>query len=575
MPDPGAMSDSPSSPAVATEPAQRARPAAQRGYDNPYAKRLFLIIDSLPQMQRAMAMTLSSFGANSVEYASKPSDALAKMAKYEFDVVLCDYDLGNGYDGLYLFEEIRARNLLKQSCVFMIVTGERRSQRVVSAAELVPDDYLLKPFTGEVLRARLERAMRKREAFRLVDESILHHEYLSAIDACNRKIEENGEFAFDFMRLKGSLALKIQDFDTARDAYMQVLRIKPTTWAKMGLAKALVGLKSLDEARLLFEAVLADNNQVMEAYDWLAKLYRGNGDLKRAQHVLQQAAELSPVVFSRQQRLAEAAVMNNDLATAETAYQQALDIAKYTWHRSPTHYATLARIQLARGDTASASRTLGNLRHDYRYNEEAEWLAGVVDSRLQAKNGEDGKAAELLDTADERFRQLLPKLDQDAQMEYARACYQQGREGRANEVMEYLIRNHHDEEDALARFGEMFEEIGLGAVGRQLIASNVKSVSELNNQAVLLAQSGQYEAAIEHFIKALEELPQNVQIMLNLINSVMAYVSQSGWHESHMRRAYELLGKVRDLAPTNNKFQKMLQSWRLLVSKMDKPQWVI
>jgi hypothetical protein len=42
-----------------------------------------------------------------------------------------------------------------------------------------------------------------------------------------------------------------------------------------------------------------------------------------------------------------------------------------------------------------------------------------------------------------------------------------------------------------------------------------------------------------------------------------------------MRRAYELLGKVRDLAPTNNKFQKMLQSWRLLVSKMDKPQWVI
>ncbi|QEL57203.1 response regulator [Chromobacterium paludis] len=569
------MSDSPSSPPPAAEAPRQSRAAPQRNYDNPYAKRLFLIIDSLPQMQRALAMTLSSFGANSVEYASKPSDALAKMAKFEFDVVLCDYDLGNGYDGLYLFEEIKARNLLKQSCVFMIVTGERRSQRVISAAELAPDDYLLKPFTGEVLRARLERAMRKREAFRPVDENILRHEYLSAIDTCKRKIEQNDEFAYDFMRLKASLALKIQDFDTARDAYMQVLRVKPATWAKMGLAKALAGLKSFEEARLLFEAVLADNNQLMEAYDWLAKLYRANGDLKRAQQMLRQAADKSPVVFARQQQLAEVAMLNKDLATAETAYQQTLDIAKYTWHRSPTHYATLARIQLARGDTATAGRTLGNLRHDYRYNEEAEWLAGVVDSQLQAKNGNPDKAAELLDAADERFRQLSSKLGQDAQLEYARACYQQGREDRGDAVMEFLIRNHHDDEDMLARFGDMFEEIGLGAQGHQLIANNVKSVAELNNQAVHLAQSGEFEAAIERFIKALEEMPQNVQIMLNLVSSVLAYVSQNGWHESHMRRAYELLGKARELAPTNNKFQKILQSWRLLVNKMDKPQWVI
>ncbi|POZ60857.1 response regulator [Chromobacterium alticapitis] len=569
------MSDTPANPTAAAAPVHHVRAAPQRNYDNPYAKRLFLIIDSLPQMQRALAMTLSSFGANTVEYASRPADALAKMAKFEFDVVLCDYDLGNGYDGLYLFEEIKTRNLLKQSCVFMIVTGERRTQRVISAAELAPDDYLLKPFTGEVLRARLERAMRKREAFKLVDENILRHEYLAAIETCNRKVEENGEFALDFMRLKGSLALKIQDFDTARDTYMRVLRVKPATWAKMGLAKALAGLKSLDEARLLFEAVLADSSQVMEAYDWLARLYRGNHDLKRAQHMLQQAAEKSPVVFSRQQQLAEVAALNKDLAVAETAYQQTLDIAKYTWHRSPTHYATLARIQLARGDSAAASRTLGNLRHDYRYNEEAEWLAGVVDSQLQTQNGNADKAGELLDAAGERFRQLSSKLEQDAQLEYARACYRQGRADRGDAVMEFLIRNHHDDEDMLARFGDMFEEIGLGPQGRQLIASNVKSVTELNNQAVHLAQSGEFDAAIERFVKALEEMPQNVQIMLNLISSVLAYVSRNGWHESHMRRAYELLGKARELAPTNNKFQKILLSWRLVVSKMDKPQWVI
>ena len=95
-------------------------------YNNPYAKKQFLIVDSVPEMQRALAMTLASFGAEKVEYAGKASDALVKLMRYDFDVVLCDFDLGTGNDGLYLLEEAKERNLLKQSCVFMIVSGEWR-----------------------------------------------------------------------------------------------------------------------------------------------------------------------------------------------------------------------------------------------------------------------------------------------------------------------------------------------------------------------------------------------------------------------------------------------------------------
>ena len=153
----------------------------------------------------------------------------------------------------------------------------------------------------------------------------------------------------------------------------------------MGLAKSLTGLKAYDEARLLFEEVLTDNDRVMEAYDWLAKLYRNNHNLDEAQATLKQATDISPVVFRRQQQLAEVALLNNQLEVAEEACQTTLDIAKYTWHRSPTHYAALARVQLARGDTANVGRTLSNLRRDYRYNEEGEWMAGVVDSQLQDK----------------------------------------------------------------------------------------------------------------------------------------------------------------------------------------------
>ncbi len=540
---------------------------------DPFRRKLFLVIDSVPEMQRALSMTLSSFGIDKVEFASKATDALAKMSRFEFDVVLCDYDLGNGYDGLYLFEEVKERNLIKQSCVFMIVTGERRAQRVISAAELAPDDYLLKPFTGEVLAQRLAKAIRRRAAFRLVDEAIMRHEYLAAIETCTRKIRERGEFTLDFMKLKGSLSLKIGDFDTARTIYAEVLALKNVPWAKLGLAKALTGLKSYDDARLLFEDVLQDNDRVMEAYDWLARLYRMGHDLPRAQSVLKNATEISPVVIRRQQQLAEVAVMNNDLGTAVEASRQALDIAKYTWHRHPTHYAVLARVQLAQGEAGAAARTLSSLRRDYRYNELGEWMADVVDSQLQEASGNHVRAASLLEGAKTRLDSMAQSPDPGSRMEFARACYAQNRAELGDATLCDLVRNHHDNEALLSSLGDLFEEVGRGDVGQELIAANVQSVVDLNNRAVRDAQAGNYEGAIDRFAKALEDMPDNVQVMLNLVNATMAYVHHTGWHESHMRRAAELLTRVRDVAPANNKFQKILHSWRSLTEKSGKPHW--
>jgi CheY-like chemotaxis protein len=559
------------------QPANLGRPITaghhEDEYRNIYAGKLFLVVDSVPEMQRAMAMTLASFGVEKVEYALRAGDALSKMARYEFDVVLCDYDLGNGYDGLYLLEEVKERNLIKQSCVFMIVTGERRAQRVISAAELAPDDYLLKPFTGEMLSQRLAKAMRKRTAFRPVDEAIMRNEYLSAIEICSRMIAERGEFSLDFMKLKGSLSLRIGDYDTARSLYVEVLRIKDVPWAKLGLAKALTGLKAYDQARMLFHEVLAENDRIMEAYDWLARLYRDDSDLEQAQDMLKKATDISPVVIRRQKELAEVAFLNKDLKTAEAASTEALEIARYTWHRSPNHYAMLARVQLAQGETGNASRTLGRLRRDFRYNASGEWMADVIDSQVQAHSGNNQRADVLLRQAEERYGQIAETLDPEAQMEFAFACYAQNKPQLGDKVMRDLVRNHHDDEEILARIGDVFEQAGRTDAGSKLISENVRSVVDLNNVAVKEAQGGAFDAAIERFARAHAEMPNNIQIMLNLVNATLAYVHRHGWHESHMRQASEMLAKVREVAPTNNKFQKLMQSWRLLTEKMGKPHW--
>ncbi|RTK95940.1 MAG: response regulator, partial [Neisseriaceae bacterium] len=147
-----------------------------------YSRLLFLVVDPAKEMRGAMTMTLSSMGANKVEFATRIGDALSRIQKNDIDIILSEYDLEHSADGLHLLEEIKQRNLCKQSTVFMIVTAERRAQNVIGAVEQAPDDYLLKPFTGEALSKRLDKAIRKKQEFRCVDDAMRNNEYLRAIE---------------------------------------------------------------------------------------------------------------------------------------------------------------------------------------------------------------------------------------------------------------------------------------------------------------------------------------------------------------------------------------------------------
>ncbi len=543
--------------------------------ENPYSSKLFLIIDNVPEMQRALSMTLSSFGANKVEYANRASDAMSKLARFDFDVVLCDFDLGNGYDGLHLLEEIKQKNLIKQSCVFMIVTAESRVERVVSAAELAPDAYLLKPFSGEQLRVRLEKAMRRRGALKSVDTFIQKNEYLAAITECDRRIAERDEFLLDFMKLKGSLSLQIGDHLGAESLYKEVLQIKALPWAKLGLGKALVGAKRFDEARPLFEEVLDENSRVMEAYDWLARIQEAKHEFGHAKQTLQTATELSPVVIRRQKKLGETAMQEGDFATAQTALQKTIDLAKYSSYRCPDDYAALARAQVAAGELSAAAQTVSNVRREFRGDPVADWTATVMESSVATASGQPHRGRELLEAAIEKYRDLSPMLNESAQLELVHACYKSGREDVAVRVVQQLVKNNHDNEALLDRVGYVYQQIGRAEDGKKLIEDNVQTVVDLNNEAVRLAQAGKLEEAVAMFNKAVDELPTNIQISLNAVNAILALVHRKGWHESFVACAHGYLERVRKADPANVKFQRLLVAYRTLIEKHGKQQWML
>ncbi|MDP1897107.1 MAG: response regulator, partial [Sulfurimicrobium sp.] len=119
-----------------------------------FKDKTFLVIDDIIGVRSSMRITITTFGGVKVDMAANAADAINKIEHRNYDIILCDYSLGDAKDGQQLLEELKRRRLIRNTTVFMMVTAERGYEKVVSAVELAPDDYLIKPFSGEVLRSR-------------------------------------------------------------------------------------------------------------------------------------------------------------------------------------------------------------------------------------------------------------------------------------------------------------------------------------------------------------------------------------------------------------------------------------
>lgn len=521
----------------------------------------FLVIDPVADMRTTMGMTLGQFGVRQLEHASRSSDALALIKRTEYDVILCEYDLGHGFDGLFLFDELRRHEMLKASCAFLIITGERRAQKVLGAAELVPDAIVLKPFTGDALFARLQRALHRKRRFQPIDSAILKHDFLYAIRLCNQEIKLGGSDMLEFVRMKTHLMLRISDWAGVRDLCRTLLTRQDVPWAKMALGKSLFELRKLDEAGQLFQSVISEHELVLDAYDWLARVKQAQGDLAGARGTLDQAVQRSPYVVARQRELGDVAWRSGDLATAQVALQETVGLSRYSFWRDPADHGRLAELLIQRGEVAEARKILAEVRKQFRQPQVA-IMAELLEADIQHRQGDHAAAGKKISAALLALDELNEPPGAALGMCMARSCFAMKQETQAVALMQGLLRNHHDDLGLAGQVRAVFQAAGREQEADALIAAITSDIVSLNNEAVQLAQSGDLAAAAELFLRAVSDMPANLQVLFNAINALLAYVNQRGWHASYMERAEQLLEKVRQLNPAHGRGLQLAEIYR-------------
>jgi two-component system KDP operon response regulator KdpE len=114
-----------------------------------------LVVDDDPQIRRVMRVTLTGQGYE-VDDAKNGEAALERLREERFDLVLLDMNMP-GMGGLEACRAIRAQSDI---AIVMLTVRDSESDKV-EALDAGADDYVLKPYNGPELLARIRAALRR------------------------------------------------------------------------------------------------------------------------------------------------------------------------------------------------------------------------------------------------------------------------------------------------------------------------------------------------------------------------------------------------------------------------------
>jgi DNA-binding NarL/FixJ family response regulator len=527
-----------------------------------------LIIEPHAGMRASIHNMLNLCGLTRVDHAGSSNNAIKHLGLKTFDLILCEYDLDGGQDGQQLLEDLRHHKLITLSTMFFMVTAEGNYSKVVSAAELAPTDYILKPFTADRLLERIGRALERRNVFMPVYQFMEVGNQREAIAACIEGMKANPRYAIDFMRLRAELHMFLGEPAEAEPIYQQLFEAKAIAWARLGLAKTLFMRERFGEAQGILEELVTNNKKFVDAYDWLAKTHAAAGSLDKAQAVLAEAVAVSPHAVRRLRKLGETALETGDTETAEKVLKQVVSKAKYSEFRDPEDHVRLVQTLVRKGDPVQAAAVIRDLDKSMGGQRNTVACSAIASSMVHEYTGNETRLAESLTAALSACRDTTG-LSSDTKMELARNCLQNNMEEGAAEVMCDVMRNAPNGA-AMAKAMGLFEKAGRADMAQAVAQQSRQQVVDLVAAGANKAKEGDYKGAVALMVEAVGKLPDNPQVVFNAAVAVLKCLENMGWDERLGQYALTMIDSVRRLDPVNPKLPALAGLHQQILKKYDK-----
>jgi two-component system, chemotaxis family, chemotaxis protein CheY len=121
-----------------------------------------LIVDDFSTMRRIIKNLLRDLGFTNTSEADDGASALPVLQSGNFDFLITDWNMP-GMTGLDLLKAVRSDSRLKNLPILM-VTAEAKRDQIIEAAQAGVNGYVVKPFSGAVLKEKIEKIFERVDA---------------------------------------------------------------------------------------------------------------------------------------------------------------------------------------------------------------------------------------------------------------------------------------------------------------------------------------------------------------------------------------------------------------------------
>ncbi|MBN2255755.1 MAG: response regulator [Deltaproteobacteria bacterium] len=118
-----------------------------------------LIVDDFATMRKVIRNLLKQIGFENIAEAEDGEMALKELKSQNISFVISDWNMPN-MTGLELLKAVRADSALNKT-PFLMVTAEALQDNVLQAVKAGVDNYIVKPFTAEVLNEKITEIITK------------------------------------------------------------------------------------------------------------------------------------------------------------------------------------------------------------------------------------------------------------------------------------------------------------------------------------------------------------------------------------------------------------------------------
>ena len=121
-----------------------------------------LIVDDSSTMRRIIMNTLNKIGYNDYVEASTGLEAVDKLAEGSIGLVITDWNMPE-MSGLDLVKAVRANDHTRHTPLLMVTTNAAK-EHINQAIEAGVTDYVVKPFTPDTIREKIQLALKAVQA---------------------------------------------------------------------------------------------------------------------------------------------------------------------------------------------------------------------------------------------------------------------------------------------------------------------------------------------------------------------------------------------------------------------------